>query len=74
MLVLSYRVGSLAAVAAFVGVAVLFGGITQPVASQVESWRWARARADRGSAPVADLSGEGAAMELAFAAPRCWWP
>ena len=36
MLVLSYRVGSLAAVAAFVGVAVLFGGITQPVASQVE--------------------------------------
>ena len=60
--------GSLAAVAAFVGVAFLFGGITQlVVASQVESWRWARARADRGSAPVADLSGGGAAMELGFA-------
>jgi hypothetical protein len=68
MFVLSYRVGSLAAVAAFVGVAFLFGGITQlVVASQVESWRWARARADRGSAPVADLSGGGAAFELAFA-------
>ena len=73
MLVLSYRVGSLAAVAAFVGVAVLFGGITQPVARS--SWRWARARADRGSAPVADLSGGGAAMELAFAAPPLLvWP
>ena len=39
--VLSYRVGSLAAVAALVGVAFLFGGITQPaVASRVQSWRW----------------------------------
>ncbi|HEX8863723.1 MAG TPA: DUF308 domain-containing protein [Actinomycetes bacterium] len=41
MFVLSYRVGSLAAVAAFVGVAFLFGGLTQlMVASRVESWRW----------------------------------
>jgi uncharacterized membrane protein HdeD (DUF308 family) len=41
MYVLSYRVGSLAAVAAFVGVAFLFGGITQlVVASRVQSWRW----------------------------------
>ena len=41
MFVLSYRVGSLAAVAAFVGVAFLFGGITQlVVATRVESWRW----------------------------------
>jgi uncharacterized membrane protein HdeD (DUF308 family) len=41
MCVLSYRVGSLAAVAALVGVAFLFGGITQlAVASQVQSWRW----------------------------------
>ena len=41
MFVLSYRVGSLAAVAAFVGVAFLFGGITQlAVASRVPSWRW----------------------------------
>lgn len=41
MYVLSYRVGSLAAVAALVGVAFLFGGITQlAVASQVQSWRW----------------------------------
>jgi uncharacterized membrane protein HdeD (DUF308 family) len=41
MYVLSYRVGSLAAVAALVGVAFLFGGITQPaVASRVQSWRW----------------------------------
>ncbi len=33
--------GSLAAVAAFVGVAFLFGGLTQlAVASRVESWRW----------------------------------
>jgi uncharacterized membrane protein HdeD (DUF308 family) len=41
MFVLSYRVGSLAAVAAFVGVAFLFGGLTQlAVASRVESWRW----------------------------------
>jgi uncharacterized membrane protein HdeD (DUF308 family) len=39
--VLSYRVGSLAAVAAFVGVAFLLGGITQlMVAGRVESWRW----------------------------------
>lgn len=41
MLVLSYRVGSLAVVAVFVGVAFLFGGITQlVVASQVHAWRW----------------------------------
>ena len=41
MFVLSYRVGSLAAVAAFVGVAFLFGGLTQlAVAGRVESWRW----------------------------------
>jgi uncharacterized membrane protein HdeD (DUF308 family) len=41
MFVLSYRVGSLAAVAVFVGVAFLFGGLTQlAVASRVESWRW----------------------------------
>jgi uncharacterized membrane protein HdeD (DUF308 family) len=41
MFVLSYRVSSLAAVAAFVGVAFLFGGITQlAVASRVASWRW----------------------------------
>jgi uncharacterized membrane protein HdeD (DUF308 family) len=41
MFVLSYRVGSLAAVAALVGVAMLFGGITQlVVASRVQSWRW----------------------------------
>jgi len=41
MFVLSYRVGSLAAVAAFVGVAFLFGGATQlAVASRVQSWRW----------------------------------
>ena len=39
--VLSYRVGSLAAVAALVGVAFLFGGVTQlAVASRVQSWRW----------------------------------
>jgi uncharacterized membrane protein HdeD (DUF308 family) len=39
--VLSYRVGSLAAVAAFVGVAFLFGGLTQlAVASRVQMWRW----------------------------------
>ena len=39
--VLSYRVGSLAAVAALVGVAFLFGGITQlTVATRVQSWRW----------------------------------
>jgi uncharacterized membrane protein HdeD (DUF308 family) len=41
MYVLSYRVGSLAAVAALVGVAFLVGGITQlAVASRVQSWRW----------------------------------
>jgi uncharacterized membrane protein HdeD (DUF308 family) len=41
MVVLSYRVGSLAAVAAFVGVAFLFGGLTQlMVASRVREWRW----------------------------------
>jgi uncharacterized membrane protein HdeD (DUF308 family) len=41
MFVLSYRVGSLYAVAAFVGVAFLFGGITQlAVAGRVTSWRW----------------------------------
>jgi len=41
MFVLSYRVGSLAAVAALVGVAFLFGGLTQlAVAGRVESWRW----------------------------------
>jgi uncharacterized membrane protein HdeD (DUF308 family) len=39
--VLSYRVGSLAAVAALVGVALLFGGVTQlAVATRVQSWRW----------------------------------
>jgi uncharacterized membrane protein HdeD (DUF308 family) len=39
--VLSYRVGSLAAVAALVGVALLFGGATQlAVATRVQSWRW----------------------------------
>jgi uncharacterized membrane protein HdeD (DUF308 family) len=41
MYVLSYRVGSLAAVAAFVGAAFLFGGLTQlAVASRVQMWRW----------------------------------
>jgi uncharacterized membrane protein HdeD (DUF308 family) len=41
MFVLSYRVGSLAAVAGLVGAAFLFGGITQlVVASQVRAWRW----------------------------------
>ncbi len=41
MYVLSYRVGSLAAVAAFVGVAFLFGGVTQlAVAGRVQDWRW----------------------------------
>jgi uncharacterized membrane protein HdeD (DUF308 family) len=39
--VLSFRVGSLAAVAALVGVAFLFGGVTQMVvATRVQSWRW----------------------------------
>jgi uncharacterized membrane protein HdeD (DUF308 family) len=41
LFVLSYRVGSLAAVAAFVGMAFLFGGLTQlMVASRVQQWRW----------------------------------
>jgi uncharacterized membrane protein HdeD (DUF308 family) len=41
MYVLSYRVGSLAAVAGLVGAAFIFGGITQlVVASRVRSWRW----------------------------------
>ena len=39
--VLSFRVGSLAAVATFVSVAFLFGGVTQlAVATRVQSWRW----------------------------------
>ena len=39
--VLSYRVGSLAAVAGLVGVAFLFGGIDQLMAAgRVESWSW----------------------------------
>jgi uncharacterized membrane protein HdeD (DUF308 family) len=41
MFVLSYRVGSLAVVVTFIGVAFLFGGVTQLViASQVRPWRW----------------------------------
>jgi uncharacterized membrane protein HdeD (DUF308 family) len=41
MYVLSYRVGSLAAVAALVGAAFVVGGIAQlVVASRVQSWRW----------------------------------
>ena len=41
MFVLSYRVGSLVAVAALVGVAFLFGGVGQLlVAGRVETWRW----------------------------------
>jgi uncharacterized membrane protein HdeD (DUF308 family) len=41
MFVLSYRAGSLAAVAGLVGVAFLFGGITQiATAALVPSWRW----------------------------------
>jgi uncharacterized membrane protein HdeD (DUF308 family) len=41
MYVLSYRVGSLAAVAALVGVSFLFGGVTQlAVAARVREWRW----------------------------------
>jgi len=41
MFVLSYKVGSLVAVATFVGVALLFGGITQlVVASRVPTTRW----------------------------------
>ncbi len=40
MYVLSYRVGSLTAVAAFVGVAFVFGGITQlAAAGRVQMWR-----------------------------------
>ena len=39
--VLSFRVGSLAAVAAFVSVAFLFGGVTQlAVTTRIQSWRW----------------------------------
>ena len=39
--VLSYRVGSLAAVAALAGVALVFGGVSQlVVATRVQSWRW----------------------------------
>jgi uncharacterized membrane protein HdeD (DUF308 family) len=41
MFVLSYRIGSLAAVAALVGVSFLFGGVTQlAVAGRAQSWRW----------------------------------
>jgi uncharacterized membrane protein HdeD (DUF308 family) len=41
MFVLSYRVGSLAAVAAFVGTAFLFGGLTQfALATWAPGWRW----------------------------------
>jgi uncharacterized membrane protein HdeD (DUF308 family) len=41
MFILSYRVGSLVALAAFVGVAFLFGGITQLVAAgRVPTMRW----------------------------------
>jgi uncharacterized membrane protein HdeD (DUF308 family) len=41
MFVLSYRVGSLQAVAALVGVTFLFGGVTQlAVAARVQDWRW----------------------------------
>jgi uncharacterized membrane protein HdeD (DUF308 family) len=41
MFVLSYRVGSVAAVAGFVGVAFLFGGITLlALATWVHGWRW----------------------------------
>jgi len=39
--VLSYRVGSLAAVVALVGVAFLVGGVSQlAVAGRVQDWRW----------------------------------
>jgi uncharacterized membrane protein HdeD (DUF308 family) len=39
--VLSYRVGSLATVAALAGVAFLFGGVSQlMVATRTQSWRW----------------------------------
>lgn len=41
MYVLSYRVGSLAALAGFVGVAFLLGGLAQlVVATRVQGWRW----------------------------------
>ncbi|MBO3751947.1 DUF308 domain-containing protein [Streptosporangiaceae bacterium NEAU-GS5] len=41
MFVLSYRVGSLAAVAALVGVAFLLGGFTQlAIATRAQNWRW----------------------------------
>ena len=41
MFVLSYRVGSLATVAALVGVAFLFGGVAQIVtASRASDWQW----------------------------------
>ena len=42
MFVLSYRVGSVTAVAAFVGAAFLFGGMTQTALSTLvpDSWRW----------------------------------
>ncbi len=41
MFVLSYRVGSLAVVAALTGVAFLFGGIAQlVVTNRIRSWRW----------------------------------
>ena len=41
MYVLSYRQGSLLAVAAFVGVSFLLGGISQlAVAGRVQEWRW----------------------------------
>jgi uncharacterized membrane protein HdeD (DUF308 family) len=41
MFVLSYRVGSLTAVAALVGVAFLFGGLTMLVAAaRVPAWTW----------------------------------
>jgi uncharacterized membrane protein HdeD (DUF308 family) len=39
--VLTYQVGSLAAVAALVGTAFLFGGVAQlVVATRVQAWRW----------------------------------
>ena len=41
MYVLSYRPGSLAAVAGLVGAVFLFGGVAQlVVASRIQSWRW----------------------------------
>ncbi len=41
MVVLSYRVGSLYALAVFVGFALLFGGVSHlAVAMRVRSWRW----------------------------------